>query len=50
MSVGGLEHLQGWLARVGERPAIQRGMDIPEAFGRPQDEEKSVAYGRQLLS
>jgi len=27
----GLTHVPGWLARVGARPAVQRGMDVPKA-------------------
>jgi GST-like protein len=26
----GREHARGWLARVGARPAVQRGMDVPK--------------------
>lgn len=29
VSVDGLEHLQRWLKAVGERPAVQRGLQIP---------------------
>lgn len=29
VSVDGLEHLQRWMATVGERPAVQRGLLVP---------------------
>lgn len=29
VSIDGLNHLQQWLENIGERPAVQRGMDIP---------------------
>jgi len=29
IDISGLDHLQGWLDRVGERPAVQRGRRIP---------------------
>jgi len=50
LSVDGLDHLQAWLQRVGERPAVQRGMDVPEPIGAPKDEQKFVNYARGFLS
>ena len=29
VSVDGLDHLQRWLAAIGERPAVQRGREVP---------------------
>lgn len=29
VSVDGLDHLQRWLAAVGQRPAVQRGLEVP---------------------
>jgi len=26
---GAMEHVSDWLERVGERPAVQRGMKVP---------------------
>jgi len=30
VSTEGLDHLQRWLAAVGERPAVQRGVAVPQ--------------------
>jgi glutathione S-transferase len=30
VSIDGLDHLRGWLDRVGARPAVKRGKDVPE--------------------
>ena len=30
----GLEHLRRWFTAVGERPAVRRGMDVPEPWDR----------------
>lgn len=29
-TLGGIPNVHAWLARVGERPAVRRGMDVPE--------------------
>lgn len=50
LSVDGLDNLQAWLQRVGERPAVQRGMDVPEPIGAPKDEQQTVNYARGFLS
>lgn len=50
VSVDGLDYLQAWLKRVGERPAVRRGMDVPEPIGTPKDEQQTVNYARGFLS
>lgn len=30
IALDGMPHLQAWLARVEARPAVQRGLDVPE--------------------
>jgi glutathione S-transferase len=30
VAIDGLEHLRRWLDRVGARPAVNRGKDVPE--------------------
>jgi GST-like protein len=43
VSVEGLEHLQRWLAVVGERPAVQRGLNVPAStMGTPDKVVKSA--------
>ena len=37
VSVDGLDHLQRWLKAVGERPAVQRGIQVPK---KPKVDEK----------
>jgi GST-like protein len=50
VSLAGLEHLQAWLQRVGERPAVRRGMDVPEPVDAPKDEAETVKQARRFLS
>jgi glutathione S-transferase len=50
VSVDGLGHLQRWLDVVGQRPAVQRGVDIPEpvdldAMIRKADEASAKVAG-----
>jgi GSH-dependent disulfide-bond oxidoreductase len=49
VSVEGLEHLHRWLAEVGERPAVQRGMNVPKLWNPRPDVEKFVAGARRIL-
>ena len=49
ISVDGLEHLQRWLKVIGERPAVQRGMDVPKPWNPRPDVEKFVSGARQIL-
>ena len=39
VSIDGLEHLQRWLNAMEERPACQRGIEVPEALVLPEDAE-----------
>ena len=48
ISVDGLPHLQKWLARVGERPAVQRGIAVPIAFDfAALEDEQAEEIARQ---
>jgi GSH-dependent disulfide-bond oxidoreductase len=49
VSVDGLEHLQRWMAAVGERPGVQRGMDVPKPWNPSPDIEKFVGAARRML-
>lgn len=42
LSIDGLDHLQRWLEAVAARPAVQRGMNVPESADRDNlsDEER----------
>lgn len=48
INIDGLAHLERWLARIGERPAVQRGLGVPErvdfdAMVRKADEARAKA-------
>lgn len=50
VSVEGLPRLQAWMKRVGDRPAVQKGMAIPKPmFDRNEEPEKQAAAGRKLV-
>lgn len=42
VSVEGLAHLQRWLQAVGERPAVQRGLLVPQREAAPEQVIKSA--------
>jgi glutathione S-transferase/GST-like protein len=46
VSVEGLDHLQRWMAAIGERPAVQKGVTIPPRG----DPEKTVAAAKSILA
>ena len=51
VSVESLDHLQGWLQRIGERPACQRGLEVP--FKLPnllEDEQAGEEFARNAAS
>lgn len=52
VSVDGQHHLQMWLTRIGERPAVKRGCAVPDENWnkRSEDEEKIVNSARNMLS
>jgi GST-like protein len=50
VTLDGLAHLERWLAVIGKRPAVQRGVDVPEAVDldemvRKADEAKAKVSG-----
>jgi GST-like protein len=50
VTLDGLEHLQRWLDAIAERPAVKRGVDVPEpvdleAMIRKADEAKAKVSG-----
>lgn len=42
VEVAGLEHLQRWLKVIGERPAVQRGLLVPQRDPAPEQVLKSA--------
>lgn len=52
VSIDGLPALEGWLDRIRERPAVQRGLAVPERLGAQlsdADKEEFAKGGRKLL-
>ena len=47
VSLAGLEHLQRWLRAVGERPAVQRGLQVPQ---RADDDARLVKTAQSMLT
>ena len=47
VSVDGLEHLQRWMAAIAARPAVQRGMAVPE---RPAASDVLVKTAQTMLT
>src|SRR3989344_2635092 len=48
VSLDGLEHLQRWLAAIAQRPAVQRGLNVPAAtLGTP---DKVVKAAQSMLT
>lgn len=50
VTIDGLPHLARWLAAVAERPAVQRGIDVPHREVRPDDDVLRAKTGRAILS
>jgi GSH-dependent disulfide-bond oxidoreductase len=46
VSIDGLEHLARWLAAIGQRPAVQRGRDVPV----PTDLEEMLRHAEEATS
>ena len=50
VSVDGLDHLQRWLQAIADRPAVQRGVDIPKKpEASDEDSEKRIAQVQSML-
>lgn len=48
LDVSGLDHLEGWLQRVGQRDAVKRGRAVPEPLAKG-DAAKVEKTGKTLL-
>ncbi len=49
VEVEGLENLQRWRDAVAERPAVQKGREVPKPPETPPDVEEIAESGRKLL-
>lgn len=49
VGVGDLEHVQRWLAAVGERPAVQRGRAVPPEEDSDDDDDAVIESARKML-
>ncbi len=52
VSLDGLPHVQRWLERIEARPAVQRGLTVPEPreHTTPKQVDKAVSYARGMLT
>ena len=52
VSLDGLDHVQRWLERIESRPAVQRGLAVPEARQRKTEQQvrSAVDYARAILA
>ncbi len=52
VSLDGLGHVRRWLERIEARPAVQRGLAVPEPRDRKSEPEvqRAVNYARQMLA
>ncbi len=52
VSLDGLGHVRRWLDRIEARPAVQRGLVVPEPRDRKSEPEvrQAVKYARQMLA
>ena len=50
VGVDDLEHVQRWLAAVGERPAVRRGRAVPpEDDSEEEDDDAAIEGARKML-
>lgn len=51
VSIDGLPHLQRWIGEIDARPAVQRGISVPERRStRPEDNQQVIDYARKMLA
>ena len=50
VDIGGLDNLKRWFDAIAERPAVQRGLLVPEPPAPEEMEEKTVQQGKNILA
>jgi len=50
VSLGGLEHLRRWERSISARPAVKRGITVPEAYAASTRDEAAVERVRTMLA
>jgi glutathione S-transferase/GST-like protein len=50
VTIEGLDHLDRWIKRIAERPAVQRGRDIPTPRDRDSEEKAAANTGPKMLA
>ncbi len=50
VSIDGLPHLKRWLELLEARPAVRRGMAVPEPVPPKQADEELIEQGRRILA
>lgn len=46
----GLDSLQRWLGQIAERPAVKKGLEVPERDDMGNQDEKTIESARKILS
>lgn len=50
VSVEGLDNLQRWMAALADRPAVQKGLAVPEKPEEDKDDETRIKHIRNMVS
>lgn len=50
IDIADLDHLNAWVAKIGERPAVKKGCQVPPFEPMPRDIDKAVDAGRKILA
>lgn len=50
LDITSLDNLQRWLDQIAERPAVQKGLDVPEKVDMGNQDEKTIESARKILS